>query len=89
MYYLLHCIQLSDHAVTARQQANVAAKRARGGSSSDEFVRGSEDELDLDSEEEQRRQPSDSELSDFNPFHGGSDSDDGEPGSLGTCGGAL
>lgn len=66
-------------AVTARQQANVAAKRARGGSSSDEFVRGSEDELELDSDQEQRPHGggSDSELSDFNPFKGGSDSDDG------------
>ncbi|XP_026313578.1 protein strawberry notch [Hyposmocoma kahamanoa] len=65
----------SKRKLTARQQANVAAKRARGGSSSDEFVRGSEDELELDSDEE-RRHASDSELSDFNPFHGGSDSDD-------------
>lgn len=64
--------------VTARQQANAAAKRMRGGSSSDEFVRGSEDELEGDSDGERRPPGSDSELSDFNPFHGGSDSDDGQ-----------
>ncbi|KAJ0173330.1 hypothetical protein K1T71_011506 [Dendrolimus kikuchii] len=67
----------SKRKLTSRQQANVAAKRARGGSSSDEFVRGSSDELELDSEEEQQRGGgSDSEMSDFNPFRGGSDSDD-------------
>ncbi|XP_049879393.1 protein strawberry notch isoform X2 [Pectinophora gossypiella] len=65
----------SKRKLTARQQVNAAAKRARGGSSSDEFVRGSDDELDLESDTE-RRAGSESELSDFNPFHGGSDSDD-------------
>lgn len=64
--------------MTARQQANAAAKRMRGGSSSDEFVRGSDDELEMESDEERRPPGSDSELSDFNPFHGGSDSDDGK-----------
>lgn len=64
--------------VTARQQANAAAKRMRGGSSSDEFVRGSDEELEPESDEERRPPASDSELSDFNPFHGGSDSDDGQ-----------
>ncbi|XP_045770703.1 protein strawberry notch-like isoform X1 [Maniola jurtina] len=66
--------------LTARQQVNAAAKRMRGGSSSDEFIR-SDDELDAelegeaeaDSEHERR---SDSDLSDFNPFRAGSDSDD-------------
>ncbi|KAJ8712674.1 hypothetical protein PYW08_007978 [Mythimna loreyi] len=67
----------SKRKLTARQQANAAAKRMRGGSSSDEFVRGSDDELEMESDEERRPPPgSDSELSDFNPFHGGSDSDD-------------
>lgn len=66
----------SKRKLTSRQQANQAAKRMRGGSSSDEFVRGSDDELDMESEEEQRPPGSDSELSDFNPFRGGSDSDD-------------
>ncbi|XP_039751873.1 protein strawberry notch isoform X2 [Pararge aegeria] len=69
--------------LTARQLVNAAAKRRRGGSSSDEFIR-SDDELDAelegeaeaeaDSDREERR--SDSELSDFNPFRAGSDSDD-------------
>ncbi|XP_059054768.1 protein strawberry notch [Achroia grisella] len=73
----------SKRKLTARQQANQAAKRARGRSSSDEFVRGSDD--DLDAEPDHDRDPdrdsddarrSDSDLSDFNPFRGGSDSDD-------------
>ncbi|CAG4931624.1 unnamed protein product [Colias eurytheme] len=65
----------SKRKLTSRQQANIAAKRLRGGSSSDEFVRGSDDELDaeLDSEEERR---SDSDMSDSNPFRSGSDCDD-------------
>lgn len=66
----------SKRKLTARQQVNQAAKRMRGGSSSDEFVRGSEDELELESEDDQRPPGSDSELSDFNPFRAGSDSDD-------------
>ncbi|KAM3957889.1 LOW QUALITY PROTEIN: protein strawberry notch [Aphomia sociella] len=67
----------SKRKLTARQQANVAAKRLRGGSSSDEFVRGSDDELDAEADERAPdRDSDDSELSDFNPFHGGSDSDD-------------
>ncbi|XP_026728525.1 protein strawberry notch isoform X2 [Trichoplusia ni] len=66
----------SKRKLTARQQANAAAKRMRGGSSSDEFVRGSDEELEPESDEERRPPASDSELSDFNPFHGGSDSDD-------------
>uniref|UniRef100_A0A2A4K1W6 Strawberry notch AAA domain-containing protein n=1 Tax=Heliothis virescens TaxID=7102 RepID=A0A2A4K1W6_HELVI len=66
----------SKRKLTARQQANAAAKRMRGGSSSDEFVRGSDDELEMESDEERRPPGSDSDLSDFNPFHGGSDSDD-------------
>lgn len=67
----------SKRKLTSRQQANAAAKRARGGSSSDEFVRGgSSDELEMESDEEQQRAASDSDLSDFNPFRGGSDSDD-------------
>ncbi|CAB3245582.1 unnamed protein product [Arctia plantaginis] len=66
----------SKRKLTARQQVNQAAKRMRGNSSSDEFVRGSEDELEAESDEEQRPPGSDSELSDFNPFRGGSDSDD-------------
>ncbi|XP_035448097.1 protein strawberry notch isoform X1 [Spodoptera frugiperda] len=66
----------SKRKLTARQQANAAAKRMRGGSSSDEFVRGSDDELEMESDDERRPPGSDSELSDFNPFHGGSDSDD-------------
>ncbi|XP_052757645.1 protein strawberry notch-like isoform X4 [Galleria mellonella] len=69
----------SKRKLTSRQQANQAAKRARGGSSSDEFVRGSEDELELDADadrdsDDARR--TDSDLSDFNPFRAGSDSDD-------------
>ncbi|KAH9640372.1 hypothetical protein HF086_003058 [Spodoptera exigua] len=66
----------SKRKLTARQQANAAAKRMRGGSSSDEFVRGSDDELEMESDDERRPPGSDSDLSDFNPFHGGSDSDD-------------
>ncbi|CAK1590016.1 unnamed protein product [Parnassius mnemosyne] len=80
----------SKRKLTARQQANAAAKRARGGSSSDEFVRGSDEfdaepEPDADDEraadarldsDDERRRASDSDLSDFNPFHAGSDSDD-------------
>ncbi|CAG5047286.1 unnamed protein product [Parnassius apollo] len=80
----------SKRKLTARQQANAAAKRARGGSSSDEFVRGSDgeagdadearDEFDAadarDDSDDERRRGSDSDLSDFNPFHAGSDSDD-------------
>ncbi|XP_037292604.1 protein strawberry notch isoform X3 [Manduca sexta] len=68
----------SKRKLTSRQQANVAAKRARGGSSSDEFVRGggSSDELDMESDDEQHAPASDSDLSDFNPFRAGSDSDD-------------
>ncbi|XP_053616907.1 protein strawberry notch [Plodia interpunctella] len=63
----------SKRKMTARQQVNFAAKRARGGSSSDEFVRGSEDEIEPESDAERH---SDSDLSDFNPFRAGSDSDD-------------
>ncbi|XP_075983440.1 protein strawberry notch isoform X2 [Anticarsia gemmatalis] len=66
----------SKRKLTSRQQANQAAKRMRGGSSSDEFVRGSDDELEAESDDEQRPPASDSDLSDFNPFRGGSDSDD-------------
>ncbi|KAL4705853.1 hypothetical protein ACJJTC_019288, partial [Scirpophaga incertulas] len=67
--------------LTPRQIANAAAKRARGLSSDDEWVRGSEDELDeFDADREPSdREPSDrsdSDLSDSNPFRGGSDSDD-------------
>ncbi|KAI8441851.1 hypothetical protein MSG28_005535 [Choristoneura fumiferana] len=67
----------SKRKLTARQQVNMAAKRARGGSSSDEFIRGSEDEAEAESADERRR--SDSE-SDSNPFRAGSGSDsDTEP----------
>ncbi|XP_060806586.1 protein strawberry notch [Amyelois transitella] len=74
----------SKRKLTARQQVNFAAKRARGGSSSDEFVRGSDDELEqesdgereLEQESDGERAHSDSDLSDFNPFRAGSDSDD-------------
>lgn len=63
--------------MTARQQVNAAAKRARGPSSDDdEWLRGSEEELELESDE--GRQQSDSDQSDSNPFRAGSDSDDGE-----------
>ncbi|XP_048482321.1 protein strawberry notch isoform X1 [Plutella xylostella] len=58
----------SKRKLTARQQANASAKRLRGGSSSDEYFRGSSDELE--------GARSDSDLSDFNPFRAGSDSDD-------------
>ncbi|XP_023944844.2 protein strawberry notch isoform X2 [Bicyclus anynana] len=64
--------------LTARQQVNAAAKRLRGGSSSDEFVR-SDDELDAELEAEREAEADsadDSELSDSNPFRAGSDSDD-------------
>ncbi|CAG9791173.1 unnamed protein product, partial [Diatraea saccharalis] len=65
----------SKRKLTARQQVNAAAKRSRGSSADaeDEWVRGSEDELDLDSDD---ARPSDSDLSDSNPFRAGSDSDD-------------
>lgn len=66
--------------VTPRQQANVAAKRARGGSSSDEFIRGSDDELEDElADESDDGRHSDSDQSDSNPFRAGreSDSDDG------------
>lgn len=62
--------------VTARQQVNAASKRMRGGSSSDEFVR-SDDDADADADSDDDKRASDSDLSDFNPFHAGSDSDDG------------
>ncbi|XP_050667302.1 protein strawberry notch isoform X1 [Leptidea sinapis] len=65
----------SKRKLTSRQQANVAAKRARGGSSSDEFVRGSDDDIE-EPESDEDRPHSDSDLSDFNPFRAGSDSDD-------------
>ncbi|GBP81493.1 Protein strawberry notch [Eumeta japonica] len=61
--------------VTARQQANAAAKRSRGGSSSDEFIRDSDLDLDADSDDERRRGSDSDRSSDFNPFRG-SDSDD-------------
>ncbi|XP_063628305.1 protein strawberry notch [Cydia splendana] len=67
----------SKRKLTSRQQANIAAKRARGGSSSDEFIRGSDDEAEAESGDERRR--SDSE-SDSNPFRAGSGTDsDTEP----------
>ncbi|KAL0818579.1 hypothetical protein ABMA28_009017 [Loxostege sticticalis] len=65
----------SKRKLTARQQVNAAAKRARGPSSDDdEWLRGSEEELELESDE--GRQQSDSDQSDSNPFRAGSDSDD-------------
>ncbi|XP_047538604.1 protein strawberry notch isoform X3 [Vanessa atalanta] len=68
----------SKRKLTARQQAN-AAKRPRAGSSEDEFVR-SDDEVEAEAEAEadsdEERRASDSDLSDFNPFRAGSDSDD-------------
>ncbi|CAK1552380.1 unnamed protein product [Leptosia nina] len=67
----------SKRKLTSRQQANMAAKRARGGSSSDEFFRGSEDELELEGDSDEERRVSDSDLSDSNPFQfSGSDIDD-------------
>ncbi|XP_045521844.1 protein strawberry notch isoform X1 [Pieris brassicae] len=67
----------SKRKLTSRQQANMAAKRARGGSSSDEFFRGSEDELELEPDSDEERRVSDSDLSDSNPFQfSGSDIDD-------------
>ncbi|CAH0713438.1 unnamed protein product, partial [Brenthis ino] len=65
----------SKRKLTARQQVNAASKRMRGGSSSDEFVR-SDDEADADADSDDDKRASDSDLSDFNPFHAGSDSDD-------------
>lgn len=78
---LYRCLitRLRVSAVTARQQVNAAAKRARGGSSSDEFIR-SDGELERDAELERsddERRASDSDMSDSNPFRAGSDSDDG------------
>ncbi|CAF4918408.1 unnamed protein product [Pieris macdunnoughi] len=58
----------SKRKLTSRQQANMAAKRARGGSSSDKFFRGSEDELELEPDSDEERRVSDSDLSDTNPF---------------------
>ncbi|KPI99007.1 Protein strawberry notch [Papilio xuthus] len=69
----------SKRKLTPRQQANVAAKRARGGSSSDEFIRGSDDDLDDElAEDSDDGRHSDSDQSDSNPFRAGreSDSDD-------------
>ncbi|XP_045539250.1 protein strawberry notch [Papilio machaon] len=69
----------SKRKLTPRQQVNAAAKRARGGSSSDEFIRGSDDDLDDElAEESDDGRHSDSDQSDSNPFRAGreSDSDD-------------
>ncbi|XP_072934130.1 protein strawberry notch [Epargyreus clarus] len=65
----------SKRKLTARQQANAAAKRARGGSSSDEFVRGSDDELDAHNDSNDDYRASDDD-DDTNPFGAGSDSDE-------------
>ncbi|XP_068623417.1 protein strawberry notch-like isoform X2 [Battus philenor] len=68
----------SKRKLTPRQQANAAAKRARGGSSSDEFIRGSDDELDDELADDMAEESDDSDMSDSNPFRAGreSDSDD-------------
>lgn len=62
----------SKRKLTSRQQANVEAKRSRAGSSSDEYLRDSDIDQELDSNHDVDSDRS----SDFNPFHAGSDSDD-------------
>ncbi|CAG9558910.1 unnamed protein product [Danaus chrysippus] len=66
----------SKRKLSARQQVNIEAKRLRGRSSSDEFVRSDGEEDGEGEEHSEDDQRSDSELSDFNPFKAGSDSDD-------------
>jgi hypothetical protein len=64
--------------VTARQQVNAAAKRARGSSSEDEWIRGSSEEAEAEAEADSDEvRDDDSDLSDSNPFRAASDSDDG------------